>query len=140
MVLTVFFVLFPVTGFLATVIGGSLRQLDASVGASEPHVFAVREARAFVFRAACVHRIPPRVRDDREPPLCGTGRRVLEMIWGKREEEYFCAKGWTGQPLICPPGTHRECGSQSVRLRFHWNLSMNRHTCHAAAPPSLSKQ
>src|SRR5215210_8379969 len=69
MVLTVSSVLFPVTGFVATVAGGSLRQLDASVGASEPHVFAVREARAFVFRAARVHRIPPRVRDDREPPL-----------------------------------------------------------------------
>ena len=28
-------------------------------------------------RAPHVHRIPPRVRDDREPPLCGTGRRGI---------------------------------------------------------------
>src|SRR5205085_1279855 len=42
MVLTVSFVLFPVTGLVVTVASGSLRQLDASVGASEPHDFAVR--------------------------------------------------------------------------------------------------
>src|SRR6202521_4089510 len=49
------------------------RELDASVGASGPHVSAaplsaVRQERIRV------HRIPPRGRDDREPPLCGTGR------------------------------------------------------------------
>jgi hypothetical protein len=90
MVLTVSSVLFPVTGFVATVADGSLRQLDASVGASEPHVFAVREARAFVFRAACVHRIPPRVRDDREPPLClGRDGATTEMICVAGEGNYF---------------------------------------------------
>jgi hypothetical protein len=34
-----------VTGFLATIIGGTYRQLDASTGASGPHVFAVRSTR-----------------------------------------------------------------------------------------------
>jgi hypothetical protein len=71
---TVSCVLFPVTGFVATVIGGSLRQLDASIGASEPHTFAVREAGAFVFHATSRPSHPvPNVRDDRETPLCGTG-------------------------------------------------------------------
>jgi hypothetical protein len=28
-------------------------------------------------RAVSVHRIPPRVRDDREPPLCETGRHGM---------------------------------------------------------------
>jgi hypothetical protein len=42
MVLTVSFVLSPVTGLFATVVRGSLRDLDASVGASGPHDFAVR--------------------------------------------------------------------------------------------------
>jgi hypothetical protein len=43
MVLTVSFVLSPVTGLFATVIGGIItHQLDASVGASGPHDFAVR--------------------------------------------------------------------------------------------------
>ena len=36
------YVISPVTGFLATVISGTYRKLDASTGASGPHVFAVR--------------------------------------------------------------------------------------------------
>jgi hypothetical protein len=43
-------------------------RLDASVEASGPHVFAVR-INAVRYRHLHVHRIPPRVRDDREPPL-----------------------------------------------------------------------
>jgi hypothetical protein len=60
-----------------------LHQLDSSVGASGPHDFAVREMSTLVSRATRVHRIPPRVRDDREPPLFrdGTGRNV-SLIWG----------------------------------------------------------
>src|SRR5512140_2893773 len=69
---TTYFVLSPVTGFLATVACGCFRQLDASVGASGPHDFAVRVS-AFVKSATRVHRIPPRIRDDRETPL-GVGR------------------------------------------------------------------
>src|SRR3954470_10157977 len=44
------FVLFPATGFLAAVVGGFLRQLDASIGASEPHDFPVREQRVRLSR------------------------------------------------------------------------------------------
>jgi hypothetical protein len=50
------------------------RELDAGVEASGPHDFAVRLS-AIRQRRIRVHRVPPRVRDDREPPLCGTGRR-----------------------------------------------------------------
>jgi hypothetical protein len=46
----------------------AFRKLDTSVGVSGPHDFAVRVS-ALVRSAARVHRIPPRVRDDREPPL-----------------------------------------------------------------------
>jgi hypothetical protein len=42
MVLTVSFVLSPVTGLVVTVACEPHRKLDASVGASEPHDFAVR--------------------------------------------------------------------------------------------------
>jgi hypothetical protein len=49
-------------------------KLDAGVEASGPHDFAVRRQRASSLRAVSVHRIPPRVRDDREPPLCETGQ------------------------------------------------------------------
>src|SRR5258708_3771631 len=39
----------------------------------------------------------PHVRDDRETPLVRNGTvTVLEVIWVKREAEYFCKWGWTG--------------------------------------------
>jgi len=43
-------------------------KLDASVEASGPHDFAVRLS-AIRQRRIRVHRIPPRVRDDRDTPL-----------------------------------------------------------------------
>ncbi len=47
------------------------RQLDASVGASGPHGFAVRKIGALVFGAACVHRIPsPTSVTIAKRPLC----------------------------------------------------------------------
>ena len=77
MVLTVSFVLSLVTGLVChhrqRIV---FRQLDASVGASGPHDFAVRLS-AVRQRRCHVHRIPPRVRDDRDTPLCGTGRRGI---------------------------------------------------------------
>src|ERR1700691_5444238 len=57
------------SGFLASVACGSaFRKLDASVEASGPHDLAVRFS-AVRYRHLHVHRIPSRVRDDREPPL-----------------------------------------------------------------------
>ena len=59
MVLTVSFVLSPVTGLVCHRRQRScLRQLDTSVGASGPHDFAVRES-AVRLRHCHVHRIPP---------------------------------------------------------------------------------
>jgi hypothetical protein len=72
MVLTVSFVLSPETGFIvsvASVMRTHHGQLDASIGASEPHDFAVRFSCA---RLAPLKRPPhpaPNVRDDRETPL-----------------------------------------------------------------------
>jgi hypothetical protein len=58
-----------VPGLLATVVSGILpANLNTSVGVSGPHDFAVRVS-AVRYRHLRVHRIPPRVRDDREPPL-----------------------------------------------------------------------
>src|ERR1700733_7621801 len=64
-----------VPGLLATVIPEKLasQELDTSVGVPGPHDFSVRIS-AVRQKRIRVHRIPPRVRDDREPPLCGTGR------------------------------------------------------------------
>jgi hypothetical protein len=53
---------------------------------------------AFVSSAIRVHRIPPRVRDDREPPLqWDETARDMQLIWVGRESEYFCKGDWTTQ-------------------------------------------
>jgi hypothetical protein len=134
MVLTAYFALSSVTGLfchrhlrikaLSARSGAqNLRKLDASVGASGPHDFAVRgfrlrhryrlvppkpwrsrkgavrqravdgsrEARPAITSRArhChVHRIPFRVRDDRDTPLCGTGRRGYKLIWVGRKAKF----------------------------------------------------
>jgi hypothetical protein len=67
---TAYNVISPVIGFLATVAREkfSSRELDTSTEVSGPHAFAVRFS-VVRQRHIHVHRIPPRVRDDREPPL-----------------------------------------------------------------------
>jgi hypothetical protein len=69
MVLTVYPVIFPVIGLCChRHWRDTSRQLDASVETSEPHDFAVR-LRAVRQQHVSVHRIPSRVRDDRDTPL-----------------------------------------------------------------------
>ncbi len=43
----------------------------------QDHTTSPSTSSAIRQRRISVHRIPPRVRDDREPPLCGTGRRAI---------------------------------------------------------------
>jgi hypothetical protein len=77
---TAYNVIFPVIGLCCHRHQRSCsRQLDASVEASEPHDFAVR-SRAVRQQHIRVHRIPPRVRDDREPPL----------VWDETKSLYCC--------------------------------------------------
>jgi hypothetical protein len=64
------------------------RRLDASIGASGPHDFAVRISTVRQRRIG-VHRIPPRVRDDRETPLVpGRDRIKILLIWGWRQVNF----------------------------------------------------
>jgi hypothetical protein len=91
-------------------------RLDAGVEASGPHDFAVRsnivrqrsadrsQAHAnppchhLRARRCRVHRIPPRVRDDRDTPLEWGGTATdMEVIWPGCEPEYFCKGDWTAQ-------------------------------------------
>ena len=54
----------------------------------QDHTTSPSASSALVRSAIHVHRIPPRVRDDREPPLCWDGTAVnIEVIWvfGKSE-------------------------------------------------------
>src|SRR5450631_504626 len=138
MVLTVYSVLSSVTGlfchrrqrikFCLSPVGPTqLRELDASVGASGPHDFAVREKRlssarrlslkslstspAIPSRAKrCrVHRNPPRVRDDHDTPLLWDGMaRLIEMFLPTMEAKYFCKEGWTPLSTNRPTGKSLE--------------------------------
>src|SRR5215213_702878 len=78
-----------------------LRKLDASVEASGPHDFAVRLG-VVRQRHLRVHRIPPRVRDDRDTPLWWdeTARTTVVICVG-RKPKYFSKWDWTGKSLIC---------------------------------------
>jgi hypothetical protein len=98
MVLTVSFVLSPVTGlFCHRRCAVPFRELDASVGASGPHDFAVRVSAVRPWRHPRPPHPAPNVYDDRETPLRGNGTAGdIDLIWGKREAEYFCRGGWTG--------------------------------------------
>jgi hypothetical protein len=86
----------------------AFRELDASVGASGPHDFAVRFSAVRQERIR-VHRIPPRVRDDRDTPLewDETANHIV-LIWGSGKQKYFCQRGWTAKSptssVICPTG------------------------------------
>jgi hypothetical protein len=95
---------------VATVISGSFRSLSACIGAPGPHDFTVRIS-AVRLRAgdrsqaeACpaiplharrcrVHRIPPRVRDDREPPLDGTRQQQDKSDLGQSRNDLFLRGG-----------------------------------------------
>ena len=93
MVLTVSFVISPVTGLcchrhLREV---ASHELDASVGASGPHDFAVRFG-AFVLHAiASTASRAPYVRDDREPPLMWArdGRACRDDLPDGGSEKFF---------------------------------------------------
>jgi hypothetical protein len=110
MVLTVSFALSPVTGLVCHRRRRScLRRLDASVGASGPHDFAVRVRVARLATPTRPSHPAPNVRGDcAYAPLSGAGRRKLvAVICPTAQAKYFCAKGWTGfhaRPLICPSG------------------------------------
>src|SRR5713101_1185295 len=128
MVLTAYVVLSPVTGlfchrrqriwFCLSPVGPTqLRELDASVGASGPHDFAVRSnisRRRAVDRSRIqrtrpaipsrakrcrVHRIPcpTSVTIAIRPSVWDGMRNVLEVIWGVRKQKYFFKQDWTAQ-------------------------------------------
>src|SRR5947209_16735773 len=105
MVLTVSFALSPVTGLVCHCRRRNVcfRQLDASVGASGPHDFAVRLG---AVRQRHYRRPPhpvPDVRDDREPPLTWErDRPERPLIWVPWEADYFCGDGWTAQIGLIP--------------------------------------
>jgi hypothetical protein len=101
-VLTAYFALSPVTGLSChrhpqeTCKKLASRELDASVGASGPHDFAVRKISAFVnaLLTSTASR-PASVTIASRPSVWDGTVRNKQVIWVKREWEYFCEGGWT---------------------------------------------
>jgi hypothetical protein len=119
MALTVSFALSLVTGlFCHHRRRKFFRRLDASVGASGPHDFAVRVStvrprKEFALRCCRVHRIPhPTSVTIAIRPQAGRDSRVVEVIWVKREQECFCERGWTAGSVICPTRHNHVCGGR----------------------------
>ena len=112
MVLTAYLVLSPVTGLVChRRLADTSAKLDASVGASGPHDFAVRGSAPSSEAPPLVHRIPPRVRDDREPPLCGTGRgKFVKVICPTAQAKRLRHIGTTGKSV-------RHSGSRAAAIR-----------------------
>ena len=96
---TAYFVLSPENGSFASVATGEVLPLpDLAPAPRRPnHTTSPYASGAYVDRALSVHRISPRVRDDREAPLiCRETGGVMRLICVRTKAEYFCAKGWTG--------------------------------------------
>ena len=89
---TAYFVLSPENGSFASVIGGTPPANLTPAPRRQDHTTSPYASGAYVLRASRVHRIPPRVRDDRDPPLVTGETRGLV-------------------PLICPTPLSRICPS-----------------------------
>jgi hypothetical protein len=93
---------------IARVMRSIIANLNASVGASGPHGFAVRNKR---FRPARL-RAPdavastashPNVRDDHDTPLWRGGMATNKpVIWVGGKQKYFSTYGWTAQISLNP--------------------------------------
>jgi hypothetical protein len=73
------------------------RQLGACMGAPGPHDLTVRDKAPLVSQRHPVHHVPPRVRDDRDTPLCiEAGWADHTRICISEKQKYFRPQGLTG--------------------------------------------
>jgi hypothetical protein len=100
MVLTVSFVLSPVIGLFChrhqRIISANLTPASRR----QDHTTSPSAISAFVKGAASVHRIPSRVRDDRETPLVGRDARILPLIWGRDQHRRLRQINTTGKSRV----------------------------------------
>jgi hypothetical protein len=103
-------------GSFATVACGiASAKLDASVGASGPHDFAVRFKLRSSTRRQSVHRIPhPTFVTIAKRPSCeGRTRELVEVICPTGQAKYFFEEDWTTQITL-----NRLTKIQFTRMRF----------------------
>jgi hypothetical protein len=119
----------------ATVIPEKLasQELDASVGASGPHDFAVRVS-AVRQKRISVHHIPcPRFVTIAKRPFVWAGmEKDVQVIWVKKEQEYFCEEDWTTQITLESLGK-----SSSEKIR---NSADEAITCIVSADATLPRR
>src|SRR5437879_5462152 len=87
---TAYFVLAPVTGFLATVITRIAPHNLTPASGRQAHTTSPYAIAAFVSRSLRVHRSLPLVRDDGQRPLCGTGWHELVKCFYLAAEAEIC--------------------------------------------------
>ena len=95
-------------GFLAPVARELLHELGASVGAPEPHDFAVRGQLIRLVRCR-VHRIPrpTSVTTAKRPSFrCGTGFALLLFLANEKAKN-FLKKDWTGREISAAASSQR---------------------------------
>jgi hypothetical protein len=83
-------------------------------------------------RRCRVHRIPPRVRDDRDTPLSwGETAGDIDLIWVRREGKYFCKQGWTTQIRLI--------WFNNLRLRRAWQSARRKplRSCSLNSPVAI---
>src|SRR3954454_10443465 len=108
--LTVSFVISSVIGLVCH---RRLRFVSASLTPAsrrQDHTTSPSALALFVSSAISVHRIPPRVRDDRDTPLWWdeTGGTTV-VICVARKPKYFSNRGWTRKSLICRRTIRDDC-------------------------------
>jgi hypothetical protein len=109
MVLTVSFVLSPVTGLgCHRRLADTSAKLDASVGASGPHDFAVRKLALSSEAPLASTASRPAFVTIAKRPSVGTGRRINKTVSTERRNEIFFSAGMDrkslGSPIDLPDG------------------------------------
>ena len=91
MVLTVSFVLSPVTDLFATVVGGVVSANLTPASGRQDHTTLPSASAPFVCNAARVHRIPrpTSVTIAKRPSVWGGTASDIDLIWVSSEGEYF---------------------------------------------------
>ena len=103
---TAYFVLFPAIGLFCHRHRRKLVFADLTPASRrQNHTTWPSASSALVSSTVGVHRIPPRVRDDRDTPLgWDETMRIVKLICHFGKPEYFCKRGWTGKSADDPTG------------------------------------
>ena len=77
----------------------------APASGRQDHTTSPSAPAPLVLRRQNVHRIPPRVRDDRDTPLLSRRDGAnIRLIWVSEKAKYFFRGGWTGESKNRPSG------------------------------------